>query len=103
MVQILLEKGADVNAQGGSYGNALQAASFERHDAIVHRLLEAGADINSQGGEYGNALQAASIGGHDAVVVAPAPRPPQHYKSLLPTDLGIVHATIEVHAGNFAR
>ena len=30
MVQMLLEKGADVNAQGGYYGNALQAASYER-------------------------------------------------------------------------
>ncbi len=38
-----------------------------------------------------------------AVVVAPAPRPPQHYKSLLPTDLGIVHATVEVHAADLAR
>lgn len=29
IVQRLLEKGADVNAQGGRYGNALQAASAE--------------------------------------------------------------------------
>ncbi len=35
-----------------------------------------------------------------AVVVARVPRPPQDYKSLLPTDLGIVHATVEVHAGS---
>jgi hypothetical protein len=27
VVTLLLEKGADVNAQGGYYGNALQAAS----------------------------------------------------------------------------
>ena len=38
-----------------------------------------------------------------AVVVAPVPRAPQHYKSLLPTDLGIVHATVEVHASDAAR
>ncbi len=31
-------------------------------------------------------------------VVAPTPRSPEHYKTLLPTDLGIVHATVEVHA-----
>jgi cation diffusion facilitator family transporter len=30
-------------------------------------------------------------------VVALEPRSPQHYKELLPADLGIVHATIEVH------
>ena len=28
VVQMLLDQGADVNAQGGEYGNALQAASF---------------------------------------------------------------------------
>ncbi len=38
-----------------------------------------------------------------AVVVARVPRPPQHYKSLLPTDLGIVHATVEVHAAGLIR
>jgi cation diffusion facilitator family transporter len=31
-------------------------------------------------------------------VVTPAPRPPEHYKALLPPELNIVHATIEVHA-----
>jgi len=29
IVNLLLEKGADVNAQGGHYGNALQAAASE--------------------------------------------------------------------------
>jgi Ankyrin repeats (many copies) len=71
-VRLLLEKGADVNAQGGGgfYGNALQAASYGGHDQVVQRLLEAGADVNAQGGGgfYGNALQAASYGGHDQVV-----------------------------------
>jgi Co/Zn/Cd efflux system component len=31
-------------------------------------------------------------------VVTPSPRPPEHYKGLLPKDLNIVHATVEVHA-----
>ena len=35
----LLERGAEVNAQGGRYGNALQAASSEGHEAIVKVLL----------------------------------------------------------------
>jgi ankyrin repeat protein len=43
IVQRLLEKGADVNAQDGKYGNALQAASYWGHDQIVQRLLEKGA------------------------------------------------------------
>jgi hypothetical protein len=66
-VELLLERGADVNAQGGHYGNALQAACFGGHDKIVHILLERGADVNAQGGHYGNALQAACFGGHDKI------------------------------------
>ena len=68
IVQTLLDKGVDVNAQGGFYGNALQAASSEGHDQVVQMLLDKGADVNAQGGEYGNALQAASRQGHDEVV-----------------------------------
>ena len=67
-MQLLLEKGADVNAQGGEYGNALQAAMWEGCEAVVQLLLEKGADINAQGGKYGNALQAASWEGHEAVL-----------------------------------
>jgi hypothetical protein len=40
---MLLDKGADVNAQGGDYGNALQAASWGRHKQVVKMLLDAGA------------------------------------------------------------
>ena len=61
LVQIVLfKKGAEVNAQGGWYGNALQAASSRGHKAVAALLLEKGADVNAQGGWYGNALQAAS-------------------------------------------
>jgi ankyrin repeat protein len=35
VVELLLSKGADVNAQGGFYGNALQAASADGHDKMV--------------------------------------------------------------------
>jgi ankyrin repeat protein len=68
VVELLLSKGADVNAQGGVYGNALQAASFGGHDTTVELLLSQGADVNAQGGGYGNALQAASYRGHDTTV-----------------------------------
>ncbi|KAH0538447.1 hypothetical protein FGG08_004945 [Glutinoglossum americanum] len=64
----LLAKGADVNAQGGHYGDALQAASYGGHNQVIQRLLEKGADVNAQGGRYGNALQAASYDGHDLVI-----------------------------------
>jgi hypothetical protein len=68
MTQMLLDKGADVNAQGGQYGNALQAASVNGRKEVVTLLLEKGADVNAQGGLYGNALQAASANGRKEVV-----------------------------------
>ena len=64
---VLLEMGADVNAQGGYYGNALEAASYKGHDAIAKQLIDKGADVNAQGGHHGNALQAASVEGHEAI------------------------------------
>ncbi|OCK72825.1 hypothetical protein K432DRAFT_279044, partial [Lepidopterella palustris CBS 459.81] len=39
IVRLLLGKGADVNAQGGYYGNALQAASIEGHEQVARLLL----------------------------------------------------------------
>ena len=68
LVKLLLDEGADINAQGGSFGNALQAASCGGHKQIVKLLLDKGAEVNSQGGDYGNALQAASCGGHKQIV-----------------------------------
>lgn len=62
--RLLIEKGADVNTQGGKYGNALQAASNKGRKDCVKFLLQRGANVNAQGGEYGNALQAASSDGH---------------------------------------
>jgi ankyrin repeat protein len=45
VVRLLLEKGADVKATGGYYGNALQAASAGGHEAVVRLLLDKGADV----------------------------------------------------------
>jgi hypothetical protein len=67
-VKSLVEKGADVNVQGGHYGTALQAASAGGHSQVVERLLQEGADVNAQGGSYGTALLAASAGGYDQIV-----------------------------------
>ncbi|KAL9038336.1 MAG: hypothetical protein Q9214_005318, partial [Letrouitia sp. 1 TL-2023] len=68
IVQMLLDKGAEVNAQGGEYGNALQAASYRGYKKVVQMLLENGAKVKAQGGYYGNALQAASFEGHQTVM-----------------------------------
>jgi ankyrin repeat protein len=62
----LLDNGADVNAQGGYYGNALQAASVRGYQEITQLLLDKGADVNAQGRYYGNALQAATVRGQQA-------------------------------------
>ena len=68
VVQMLLDKRADVNAKGGVYGNALQAASVGGHDMVVQMLLDKQANVNAKGGFYGTALQAASAYGHRKVV-----------------------------------
>src|SRR5262249_7066859 len=68
VVELLLSKGAEVNAQGGEYGNALQAASRTGNEKVVELLLSKGAEVNAQGGGYGNALQAASWRGSEKVV-----------------------------------
>ncbi|KAK5283027.1 hypothetical protein LTR55_011442 [Exophiala xenobiotica] len=57
-----------MNAQGGYFGNALQAASSGGHEEVVQILIDRGAGVNAQGGEYGNALYAASSGGREEVV-----------------------------------
>ncbi|KAF8239489.1 ankyrin, partial [Tricholoma matsutake] len=67
-VQGLIEKGADVNAQGGRYGNALHAATWNGNQEIVKLLMEKGANVNAQGGFFGNALQAASYSRNQEIV-----------------------------------
>ncbi|KAM0172531.1 hypothetical protein ACHAPF_007410 [Botrytis cinerea] len=68
IAKLLLDHGADVNAQGGEYGNALQAAARRGNQEIVKLLLDRGANVNAQGGEYGNALQAAARDGNQEIV-----------------------------------
>ncbi|KAF8532232.1 hypothetical protein JB92DRAFT_3103962 [Gautieria morchelliformis] len=68
IVQLLLEKGADVNAHGGVYGSALQSAALEGHHTIVLLLIEKGADVNAHRGIYGSALQMVASLGHDMTI-----------------------------------
>ncbi|KAL5462753.1 hypothetical protein PMIN06_001446 [Paraphaeosphaeria minitans] len=69
ITKMLLDQGAEINAQGGEFGNALQAASQAGHERIVKTLLgNKNTDVNAQGGFYGSALQAASFEGHEQVV-----------------------------------
>ncbi|KAJ3811252.1 hypothetical protein F5876DRAFT_8181, partial [Lentinula aff. lateritia] len=56
-----------VDAQGGHFGGALQAASLKGHESIVQLLLKNNADVNAQGGAFGNASQAALYMGHENI------------------------------------
>ncbi|KAL5090457.1 hypothetical protein Trisim1_004354 [Trichoderma cf. simile WF8] len=53
----------DVNAQGGFFGSALQAAAYSGRTLLVRVLLNKGADTNVRGGKYQSALNAAVIRG----------------------------------------
>ncbi|KAJ7048706.1 ankyrin repeat-containing domain protein [Mycena amicta] len=64
VAQLLLNRDADVNAQGRRSENALYAASTGGHLDVAQLLLEHGAEVNAQGGYYANSLQGASAGGH---------------------------------------
>lgn len=68
MTELLLEQGADVNAQGGSYGNALTAASSEGHTAVAKLLINANANVNSICEFWGSPLCLASENGDETLV-----------------------------------
>ncbi|KAG9235914.1 ankyrin repeat-containing domain protein, partial [Amylocarpus encephaloides] len=69
-VRVLLKMGANPDAEGEGYGNALQAACFDGSEEMVDDLLQAGADVNCVYGEdtYGTALQAAAFEGNLNIV-----------------------------------
>ena len=48
-MKLLLAKGANVDAQGGEYGNALGADSFVGDEEIEKLLLDKGADVKANG------------------------------------------------------
>ena len=68
VVQLLLDRGADVNARNGNYNNALYTASYRGHENITRLLLSKGADINAQVGWFGSALQMALYSGYKTIV-----------------------------------
>lgn len=53
-VRLLLDRGAQINARGGHYGNALQAACAHSCKKVVRLLLDRGADPIAKGGYYGS-------------------------------------------------
>jgi ankyrin repeat protein len=68
LVRTFLARGADINAQGGSLGNALQAAvSCGAHD-IMQVLVDYGANVNTQHEICGDIPQAAARRGDYGIV-----------------------------------
>ena len=59
VVNALIAAGAKVNAFGGEYHSALQAAASEGQKDIMNALIEAGAEVDATGGKYGTAFAAA--------------------------------------------
>lgn len=70
-LEFLLDNYPDinVNAQGGRFGSALQAAAYAGQPESVKLLIQKGANVNAQGGEYKNALNAATIWGFWDIVM----------------------------------
>jgi hypothetical protein len=67
VVLLLLQAGANVNAQGGLFGDALQAACARGHEEVVWTLWEKGARVDKTCGILGNAARAARLGNSPAV------------------------------------
>jgi ankyrin repeat protein len=68
-VSILLKNGTNVNILDYRFGNPLQTASREGHEAVVELLLDAGADEKVLGGAaYGTALMAAIYRGYKGII-----------------------------------
>ncbi|KAL9114847.1 MAG: hypothetical protein Q9227_001090 [Pyrenula ochraceoflavens] len=66
--KILVQKGVDVNAVEGYWGNALHAASKNGHKESVEILLRSGADANATGRQFSSALDAAYYARHNEIV-----------------------------------
>ncbi|CAI7671430.1 unnamed protein product [Penicillium pancosmium] len=66
VTEALISQEIDINARGGLFGSALQAAAFQNHNQIVHLLLRNGAEIKLNEGLHSSALNAAAVNGSEA-------------------------------------
>ncbi|KAJ7291476.1 hypothetical protein C8J57DRAFT_1491957 [Mycena rebaudengoi] len=67
VVRLLIKHGANVNAAGGYYGNALHAAAAIGHVSVVQELIANGIAVNTGGRHYSSALTAALQTGHEGI------------------------------------
>jgi ankyrin repeat protein len=68
LIDAMLDRGAEINSEGGLYGTALSATAYRGNFQTVKYLLSRGADVNVQCGHCGNALQAAASQGWFEIV-----------------------------------
>ena len=68
VVQVLLEKGANVDAETGEGETALQLSAAKGHEVIAKLLLDKGSDVNAKTVVKTTALHLANESGHEAVV-----------------------------------
>tara|TARA_R110002049_G_C9104501_1_gene557253 strand:+ start:234 stop:1172 length:939 start_codon:yes stop_codon:yes gene_type:complete len=70
----------------------------QANDKIIHQLIEA---IEKSGTDRVSDIHVWSIGqgvySAAIAIVSDVPKPPEHYRTLLPMQINIVHTTIEVH------
>ena len=67
IAQLLLEKGADVEAERDNGTTALMCAAHGGHEAVVEQLLTHGADVAAAMDDGFTALICAARGGHEAM------------------------------------
>ncbi|KAF5623303.1 ankyrin 1 [Fusarium tjaetaba] len=68
-VAALIEKGAELNVECGTYGSPLHVACFRGYQDIVEKLLQHGASSKC-GSKFQSAIHAASQGGHEVIVLS---------------------------------
>jgi ankyrin repeat domain-containing protein 50 len=67
-VQLLLEKGADIDAKAGRGRTALHVAAESGHETVMRVLLEHKVDVDKKADRGWTALHVAAGNGHEAVV-----------------------------------
>ena len=68
MVNLLLERGAPINARNIAGSTALYAAAERGQEAVVRRLIERGADVNLRGQSGVSPVGAAAYAGRASIV-----------------------------------
>lgn len=96
----LVERGYDVNARGGLFGSALQAAAFRNRREVVRMLVQNGAEINIRGGLHSTALNAAAVNGSEAAFRLLAEQQHQQHGRKSPAGSTLVAAAAFGSGGN---